>query len=157
MKTLIIYYSRTENTKKIAETIQHHIKGDIEEIIDTKNRKGLLGYLRSGRQALAKKLADINEITHDLKAYDLIIIGTPIWVGTISTPIRAFIEHHKDNISQVAFFATSGGGKAKKLFDEMQQLLQKQSFATLSIKQKQLRKHTFEQDVKNYIEKIINI
>jgi flavodoxin len=156
MKTLIVYYTRTGNTKKIAETIQQHITGDIEEIIDTKNRKGLLGYLRSGRQALAKKLADINEITHDLKAYDLIIIGTPIWVGTISSPIRTCIEHNKDDISQAAFFATSGGGNAKKLFDEMQQLLKKQPIAALSIRQKQLRKHTFEKDVKKFIEKIIN-
>ncbi len=34
MKTLIVFYSRTGNTKKIAQEMAELIQGDIEEIID---------------------------------------------------------------------------------------------------------------------------
>ena len=38
MKTLIAYYSRTNVTKGIAETLQKKLNCDIEQIRDTKNR-----------------------------------------------------------------------------------------------------------------------
>jgi flavodoxin len=54
MKALIVYYSRTGRTKKIAKEIQLGIKAEIEEIKDSKNRKGILGWLSAGRDAGAR-------------------------------------------------------------------------------------------------------
>jgi flavodoxin len=43
MKSLVVYYSRSGNTRFVAEQISEEIGADIEEIIDIKKRKGLLG------------------------------------------------------------------------------------------------------------------
>ena len=59
MKALVVYFSRTGGTKKVAEAISNILSCDIEEIVDTKDRTGLLGYIRSGRQAMKKKLTAI--------------------------------------------------------------------------------------------------
>jgi flavodoxin len=150
MKPLIIYYSRTGNTRTIAKTLQHHIKGDIEEILDTKKRSGPLGWIRSGRQAIAKKTTTIKDITHDLNAYDCIIIGTPVWAGTISTPVRTFLEEYKEKLSTIAFFTTSGGGNTERSFEEMQRILEKQPLARLSIREEQLSKQTYDENVKTF-------
>ena len=42
MRALIVFYSRTGNTKKVAKEITNLIKADSEEIFDTKKEKELL-------------------------------------------------------------------------------------------------------------------
>ena len=61
MKPLVVFYSRTGTTKKVAETISSILKCDVEEVFDTKNRAGVLGWLRSGRDAGSKKLTAIDK------------------------------------------------------------------------------------------------
>lgn len=51
MKTSVIFYSRTGNTRKIAEELSNSLKCDTEEIVDTQKRSGVFGYIRSGRDA----------------------------------------------------------------------------------------------------------
>jgi flavodoxin len=41
-KILVVYYSRTGMTKKLANSIANLLFADIEEIVDTKNRSGLM-------------------------------------------------------------------------------------------------------------------
>ena len=41
-KTLVLYYSRTGTTKKLATFIGDVLGADVEEIIDTKNRSGVM-------------------------------------------------------------------------------------------------------------------
>ena len=48
MKKLVVYYSRTGNTKVVAEKIANQLNADISEIIDRKNRKGRLVFLTGG-------------------------------------------------------------------------------------------------------------
>jgi flavodoxin len=43
MKTLVVYYSRTGTTRKVAEAIAGILRCDIEEVVDTKKRSGILG------------------------------------------------------------------------------------------------------------------
>ena len=61
MKSLIVYYSRTGNTKNIAETICRKLGADIEEIIDHKTERGF-GFLLSGNEAFLKKTVPIEEL-----------------------------------------------------------------------------------------------
>ena len=122
MKTLIIYYSRTGITKKVAEQLQKAFQADIEEVLDTVDRKGVKGYILSGRDAAFNRLTKIREIKANLKDYDLVIIGTPIWAFTIATPIRSLISQEKDNFSKSAFFCTKGGEGEQKVFTHMKEL-----------------------------------
>ena len=43
MKTLIVYFTRTGNTKKIVDTLQTELTADVEKIIEKGNRNGPLG------------------------------------------------------------------------------------------------------------------
>ena len=55
MKALVVYYSGRGRTKKVAEAISNILSCDIEELVDTEDRTGLLGYIHAGRQAMKKK------------------------------------------------------------------------------------------------------
>ena len=114
MTSLVIFYSRTGTTKKIANIVSEKLSCDCEEIFDTKNRLGFFGWLRSGKDAMMKKLTILKEITKNPESYDLIIIGTPIWSSNMSTPIRTYIADNKDKLKDVAFFCTEGSKGGKK-------------------------------------------
>lgn len=134
MKTLVVYYSRTGITKKVAEEIADLLKADAEEILDTQNRKGAMGYLMSGREAMQKKFTILHNIKKDPSKYDLIIIGTPVWAFNISVPIRTYIMQNASRFKKVAFFCTQGGTGDKNAFEEMRKLTKKDPLAKLALK-----------------------
>jgi flavodoxin len=74
MKTLVVFYSRTGNTRKVGKEMTKHLKADIDEIVDKKRRCGILGWLGSGKDALRKKLTEI-EYQKKPENYDMVIVG----------------------------------------------------------------------------------
>ena len=76
---LVVYYSRTGGTRKVAEYIAKQLGADIEEIIDMKKRSGIWGFLTGARDALRRKETEINEIKKDSSKYDLVIAGSPMF------------------------------------------------------------------------------
>jgi len=138
MKNLVVYYSRTGTTKKVANSIAKELKCDIEEIYDLKNRDGAIGYLSAGKDATLKKLTEIKDIKNDPNKYDLIIIGTPIWSWTMASAIRTYMNVNKTNFKKVAFFCTMGGGKGKT-FEHMEELCNKKPKALLELTTKEVK------------------
>ena len=113
MKTLVIYYTRTGNTKFIAETIAAELGADIEEVIDMKNRQGILNYLPAGRDAMQGKETQIAETKRTPTDYDLIIIAQPVWAGSPTPAIRTYLNKNDLSGKKVAlFFSDVGLGKA---------------------------------------------
>ena len=90
MKTLLVYYSRTQITEKIAKTIQKDLDCDIEEITVEDKYDGTIGYIKGGFDASANRVCEINKVTKNPKDYDLVIIGTPVWAATGNTNIQLF-------------------------------------------------------------------
>lgn len=131
MKILIAYYSLTGTTAKVAKKIQENLNCEIEEIEDLKDRSGALGYLKSCIDAIRKKPADIKTVEKDPSDYDLVIIGTPIWAGTMANPILTYIEQNKSNFNNVSFFCTCGGSGYEKTLANMENLSGKSPMNTL--------------------------
>ena len=140
MKSLVVFYSRTGTTKKVAETIADILKCDIEEILDTKKRTGVLGYIRSVLDAVRKKLTVIKEVQKVSASYGILIIGTPIWMNTMSTPIRTYITQYKDGFNKVAFFAQAVLGTAHNTIKEMEGLCEKKPIGVLGLKKEEVTK-----------------
>jgi flavodoxin len=154
MKTLVVYYSRTGTTRKIAELIQEKLSADLEEIEDTIDRKGIVGYFRSGRDAMKKSLTKLEPFKKNLNEYDLVIIGTPIWGWNMSVPIRTFLHEKKGQIKKVAFFCTMGGSGSVKAFEEMWEISGKEPVATLALTNKEIIKNNFQEKINFFLEGI---
>jgi flavodoxin len=121
MKTLVVYYSRTGNTRGVAEKIAELLHADLDEIIDKKNRSGMIGYLSAGKDAMTKANIDIGYKLNPAD-YDMVVLGTPIWGSTITPALRTYLTAHSGTIKKTAFFATSGGSGIGKIAQEMEQL-----------------------------------
>ncbi|MFX1496887.1 MAG: flavodoxin family protein [Promethearchaeota archaeon] len=154
MNNLIIFYSRTGNTKQLAELISQQGNWKFEEIIDTKKRKGIIGFLKSGYEATRKKLTIIKELEKNPALFDSLILGTPIWNKRMSTPIRTFIVQNKSKMKKIAFFCTEGSKGGFKTFENMAELCGMQPTATLEITKQDIKNDLHLNKVKNFVQEI---
>ena len=112
MKTLLVCYTRTGNSKFAAETIAAELGADMEEVVDLKNRKGRLAFLSAGRDAMQGKLTEIEQTTKNPLDYDLIVIAQPVWAGSPTPAIRTYLKKNDLSGKKVALFFSDGSYKA---------------------------------------------
>jgi flavodoxin len=155
MKTLVAYYSRSGKTEKIAEAIQTSIGGEIERILDQKDRSGILGWLSAGRDAGSKNLTAIKKVEKNPADYDVVIIGSPTWGGTVSTPIRTYINQYINSFRKVACFST-GDGEDTDALDEMDRLLGNNVIAKMHLVRKEVDTNHYHENIERFVSKIKN-
>jgi len=153
VRVLVVFYSRTGNTKMAASAIAGGLGCDIEEIVDTRDRSGVLGYMRAGMDATRKTPAAIKQATKDPAEYGLIIIGTPVWAWTVSAPVRAYLQRNMERLKKVAFFCTNSGSESGA-FREMENLCGKAPVGVLSLNEKDLKAGAHMQQVKEFVKKL---
>ena len=153
LRALVVYYTRTGTTKRVAEEIAGALICDMEEIIDTKKRTGPIGSFSAIRDSNKKKLTTIKDIINDPTQYDQIIIGTPVWMYTMSTPIRAYTSMHSTKFNQVAFFCTHHG-KIGKTFEDMARLCEKKPISSLEISKVDIKNGTDASKLRRFIDEI---
>lgn len=149
---LVIYYSRTGTTAKVAQAIAAPLGADTEEIKDTVNRKGIWGWLLAGRDASRKTETAILPLQHDLSAYDLVIVGTPIWAWTLAAPVRTFLSIHGKCIRRFGFFWIMGGSTEKDFLHNVATVCGKEPEAVLGLTMKTVKEDMFAEDVKHFAE-----
>ena len=122
MYTLCLYYSRTGSTEKLIREIAQELGCEMFKLDDGVDRSGVKGWLRSGMQAMSRKLTPVKlpKTTLPLSVYDLVIIGTPVWAGRCSAPVRSFLMEYGEDIRRAAYVITRGSEvHYEEVFDQM--------------------------------------
>lgn len=114
-KTLVAYFSASGTTAKVAEMLAKAANADVYEIkpavpytradLDWTNKKSRSSVEmsdKSSRPGLADKGANI-------KSYDTVLLGFPIWWYVAPTIINTFLESYDFSGKKIVLFATSGG------------------------------------------------
>lgn len=154
MQALVVYYSRTGCTRKVANELSKELGCDIEEIADNEDRSGPMGFLKSGRQAKSKEIIEIQPVRKDPSQYDMVIIGTPVWAMFMSSPVRAYIHENKDRLKKVAFFITLGNIGAEQALKDLSEFCGKEAVATLTVTTRDLSKGYYMDNLKKFTENI---
>ena len=115
MKTVVVYFSLTGNTKFVAEKIAQQLDADLCEVIDKNYKQGKMLYIKGGAAAMREKLTDIT-VEKPIDDYTLVVVGSPVWAGKIAPAIRTFLVENNFSNKQVAFFVSIGGDKPEKTF-----------------------------------------
>jgi len=124
-KTLVAYYSRSGNTAHTANLIHAATDADMFEIKTARPNYYPTEY--TPMTQVAKQEIENGTLPHindgpDLTQYDIIFIGTPIWWGTMASPVRAFLTNNSFDGKTVVPFATHGGGGAGTAFQDIMDL-----------------------------------
>ena len=112
-KTLVVYFSATGTTKAAAERIAKATKGDIAEIepLEAYTDADLDWHNDKSRSSVEMKDTKSRPAFKpiDLKQYEVIYIGFPIWWYEAPRIINSFIESNELEGKRLVPFATSGG------------------------------------------------
>lgn len=160
MKTpriLLTFYSRSGNTERVAFEIARDlgklgIDCDVEPLEECmRRRRGVLGWLRTALAAVLARPADLQPIRRDPADYDLAVLGTPIWAGGVSTPMRAFLLAHRKALRHVAFFLTYGGAARARAIRQLTRLSRQAPVAELAVRARDLAPGAHHAGVKAFV------
>jgi len=154
MKTLIVYFTRTGNTKKIVDTLQTELNADVEKIDEEGIRYGPLGWLKSGRQGASKADVEITPFKVDPSSYELVVMASPVWAGNVSAPMRAFIKKYRDSLPKTAVFLTHDNPDVTQAFADIDELLNKEPLARGDATRKAIQADEHREAIKGFIEKL---
>lgn len=149
MKSAIIYYSYSGNTKKVAEILAGSLSksGPVEqvELIATDESKS---FFMQCRRAFYHLKATLNPVQVDLSAYDLICLGSPVWAFAPAPAINTYLDLCTGLAGkEVVLFTTYGSGTGnQRCLRYMQDLLSKKevkSFICFSVQQNKIKDQEF--------------
>ena len=117
MKTAVVYYTLDGNCALVAKEIKDQLNADSIRLytIDEKKRSTIGKMLWGGGMVFRHVKPPLKPYTFDASAYDLIIIGAPVWAGSPAPPIKTFLCEAGVKGKKVALFVCHGGGKGKSL------------------------------------------
>lgn len=123
-KKLVIYYSLEGNTEFIAENIADVINADILRLKPKKeiSTHGFMKYFWGGKQVVFKEKPKLFPFDKNPEDYDVIFIGTPVWVGTYVPGFNTFFDNIKLKDKYIALFCCYGG-KSSSTFKNMRKQL----------------------------------
>jgi flavodoxin len=140
-RTLIIYYSRSGYTRRLGRMLARRLGADLEEIKILQPVRGPLGYALSAIEALAEITPSVQPALKSPKGYDCIVVGTPVWFWSLSSPVRAWLAQSRIRGARFAFFCTMGGSGSGRVFAAMAKLAKAKPIATLALTDDELDAH----------------
>ncbi|SEN76874.1 NADPH-dependent FMN reductase [Duganella sp. CF517] len=132
---LIVYYSRTGTTAKLADALAQACGADVERLQDLHPRDGALGFMRSAWQGWRKAPGDIAPPQRRPSDYPFIVLGTPVWAGNMSAPMRRYILRQREHFRRVGLFCTAAGGDGRDALTSMAAMCNKLPVASMSLRQ----------------------
>ena len=134
---LCVYYSRTGKTEKAMTEIAQALDAELVKIEDGQDRSKLRGYWRSGLEAMSKKLCPIKPLQTErpLQEYRLVIIGTPVWAGRCSSPVKSFLAQNAESLPLVSCVLTrAGSDRCDDVLAHMGALLKRMRLTDVSLR-----------------------
>jgi len=149
MKSTIIYYSYSGNTKKVAKVLFSLLteKGEAEQIELTCLDESKSFFVQC-RRAFRRIRGQIQPIKLDLSVYDLICFGTPVWAFAPAPAMNTYLDNCVGlEGKEIILFTTYGSGAGNgRCLDYMQRILSQKGakgFKTFSIQQGKVKYQEF--------------
>jgi len=121
---LVVYFTRSGNTRKIANLIQQEVDGTLHEI------QPEVSYPRAYNTVVDQAKEEIqagykpvlrSRLDH-IQSYDTILVGSPNWWGTIAPPVATFLSGYDLSGKTIVPFCTHGGGGLGRIGQDIAKL-----------------------------------
>jgi flavodoxin len=132
-RTLIAFHSRTGYTRRVAQALAGRLNADLDEIQIVQPLDGRIGYLMCAIEAMTGLAPALRPARRNPANYELIVVGTPVWFWSLSSPVRSWLEQHPLRGRRFGFFCTMGGSGASCVFSTMTKLAGDRAIATLAL------------------------
>lgn len=121
---MIVYLSRTNNTKAIAEIIHSYVGG---KLVALELQKPYPENYRATVQQVVNEnetgfLPPLKTKIDSIKKYDVVFVGFPTWDMKMPPPIKSFLKHYDLSGKTIIPFNTNAGYGVGSGFDMVKQL-----------------------------------
>ena len=131
MKTLIVYYSLEGNTAFTAEKLAEGLGAELLRLEPEKEypSSGMKKLFWGGKSAVMGEEPPLKPYVFRGEDWDRIILGFPVWAGTVTPPMRTFVKAHGGEMAgkPVAAFACQSGAGGEKALKKLAVLLGRES------------------------------
>lgn len=93
MSISVVYFSRYGNARFVAQAIAGRLEAELVELAETRQRKGVIGFLVRGLQASSGKSSElVGTPWEEVRGRDTLYLVTPIWAGNCTPAMNAFLD-----------------------------------------------------------------
>ena len=123
-KSVIVYFSQTGTTKKLAGALKQAVNADEIELklVNTYPSTYDSTIAMVGAQRESKQWPELSNAKLDLAKYDTVYLGYPIMFGSFAPPIYTFLDSNDLSGKVVVPFCTYGSGGRKASAGELKEL-----------------------------------
>jgi hypothetical protein len=113
--TVVVYVTRNGHSRALALDLGLKLGAEVREIVDLVDRKGLFGWIRSGRQASMRAATPIRDPGIDLKGVRTVVLVQPVWASAVCPPVRSWIRAHAKELAgkRAAVLSSESGTPAE--------------------------------------------
>jgi len=121
---LIVYFSRSGNTRQIARLIQQEVGGTIHEIQPAVPYPSSYDAVvdQAGEEIQAGYKPKLQSKLDHIEAYDTVFVGSPNWWNTIAPPVATFLSEYDLSGKTIVPFCTHGGGGLGRISKDIAEL-----------------------------------
>ena len=112
---MVAYYSWSGNTKALAGLVAAAVGGELFEISPkVAYPEAYRACTEQAKREIAAGARPELAAWPDFAKYDVVLVGSPNWWGTIAPPVSTFVENPALAGKRMALFQTHGGGGAQR-------------------------------------------
>ena len=131
-RTLVLYYSQTGATQRVAEEIGKQLGADVvAEGVEHESQKDQhrLPFATSQKEKADGVLPTLKKLDLNMDEYDVVFLGFPVWFGTYATPIAALLKDQTFEGKKLVPFCTFGSGGLQECTEHLRKALPKAEVA----------------------------
>jgi len=115
MKNLVIYYSYSNNSKRLVKDLAKKFDFDSYEVkeIDKNETKNRIKFLHNAFKSIVNSEVEVENCNLDLTTYDTVVYVSAVWAGNLTAPMRSFINKYPLNKQRYAYCYLHEGGPGK--------------------------------------------
>lgn len=123
-EVLIVYLSRTNNTKAVAETIHKQVGGKLValELVTPYPENYQTTVAQVARENETGYLPPLKTKIDSIEKYDVVFVGFPTWGMQLPPPMKSFLKLYDLTGKTVVPFNTNGGYGIGSSFETVRQL-----------------------------------
>lgn len=112
MKYSVVFFSRTGNSRRVAEKVADGLRVKPAQIEDGVRWKGIFGYFKAGYYSMANKSVKIR-VLGEYKSADNYVVVSPLWAGKPAPAVMEFLKLVP--VNKVVLILTCNGSNIDKI------------------------------------------
>jgi len=124
MNNKVLYFSRSGNSKRIAEKTAQKLGCETVEITDDVSWKGIFGFIKGGYYSINQKITGVSvENDYNVADADNIVLVVPLWAGNTAPAGYSFLLKEMKNIKKLHMVICNDGSDFDKAYKKLESMV----------------------------------